>query len=311
MKHSTASKVIVVGATNLDIVATANRGLKVDDSTPGAVRFTAGGVGRNIAEGLSRLSVDCCFYSVVGDDTPGEMVLDMCRSAGLSVDRVVSCRDERTPVYVSINENTGTMRHAVSDMSLIDHSNMEQFPTLKDDIVNSDLCVIDANLPVALIEQIARHCRDTPVAAEAVSVSKCQKLSEVLSAVSLLKANFKEAAQLAGVGENTSVEQIARALLRQGPSAVLITLGADGVMAASLNNEKLLTQFVSAPEARLVSINGAGDALLAGFIAARLSGLDLQGQLQWGAEAARLSLQSTNACSELLTREHLDALHHD
>lgn len=299
---------VVVGAMSLDILAMAETSADTDDSTPGTVRLVAGGVGRNIAEGLARLSVSCRLHSLIGQDLSGDQVLAFCRSAGLPTDRVVRDQKGSTAVYIAMNNNNGSLLHAVADMSLIERCRPEHFPHLQSDINHCDVCIVDANLPEAVIAWIVGHAAATPVVAEAVSVSKCQRLVRVLSRLDLLKVNLKEAATMARADTSHSPEQLAAMLLKTGLKSVLITLGAGGVLYASMEPGRFSSTRYPSTASIINSVNGAGDALLAGFIAARQYGADVHKQLAWGTEAARLSLLSQNACSELLTVERLREL---
>jgi pseudouridine kinase len=308
MINTWSATVTVVGAMNLDIVAMAQHPVAGDDSTPGRVRIVAGGVGRNIAENLARLSVDCRLRSVVGDDFAGELLLSQCRAAGLNTQGVACSPDHATPVYVSMNDSAGAMLHAVSDMALIDQCSADRLPLLAQDIQASDLCVIDANLSEELIGQVAGHCGDVALVAEAVSLSKCTRLASVLPRLHLLKLNLSEARHLVGANDDMSLDSLAASLLAMGPASVLISFGADGALYATEDDGRRLMHREAAPVARVVNANGAGDALLAGFIVAGLAGYDTITRLQWGTEAARLTLESDHACSQALTLRHLEQL---
>ena len=48
-------RICVIGGANADIIATSFSAFVPNDSNPGAVRLTAGGVGRNIAHNLALL----------------------------------------------------------------------------------------------------------------------------------------------------------------------------------------------------------------------------------------------------------------
>lgn len=49
------SRFVVIGGANVDIMGIADQALRSQDSNPGTIRTTLGGVGRNIAENLARL----------------------------------------------------------------------------------------------------------------------------------------------------------------------------------------------------------------------------------------------------------------
>lgn len=296
---------LVIGAMNLDILATAGQSVLSDDSTPGQVFFCAGGVGRNIAEGLCRLSVDTLFYSAVGNDPAGRQLLALCESAGLGTDNVDIVTECTTPVYVSMNSSNGHLLHAVSDMSLFEEHQWQLPGSLSDTAEDAGICVIDANLPESVIKQVAAISGKTQLVAEAVSVSKCRRLAGVLSRLALLKVNLQEAAVLTGCELPASAQILGHALLAMGPQKVLITLGEDGVVLYERGAGTIAEFKMPAQPADIVNVNGAGDAMLAGFIAAQLHGFDTPVCLKWGALAARFSLESRCACSAEMTVETL------
>ncbi len=55
--------VVVVGSCNMDVTGYSDKKLVYEDSNPGKIRCTPGGVGRNIAENLALLGLDTyhCF----------------------------------------------------------------------------------------------------------------------------------------------------------------------------------------------------------------------------------------------------------
>ena len=60
--------VTVIGGSNMDIQGFPNNPLVMKDSNPGKVDISMGGVGRNIAENLSRLDVNTKLISAMGND---------------------------------------------------------------------------------------------------------------------------------------------------------------------------------------------------------------------------------------------------
>lgn len=62
------SKILVIGAQNIDIFAQAAKKFVKGDSNPATINMAFGGVGRNVAVNLKRLGHDVHFLSVFGDD---------------------------------------------------------------------------------------------------------------------------------------------------------------------------------------------------------------------------------------------------
>lgn len=70
----TGSYAVVVGGVNVDIGARSFKPLVAEDSNPGEVMTSLGGVGRNIAHNMSLMGVDTRLLSAYGDDLNGERV---------------------------------------------------------------------------------------------------------------------------------------------------------------------------------------------------------------------------------------------
>ena len=81
----TAGRVIVVGAVNMDLSGTPASALRSGDSNPGRVVMTPGGVGRNIAENLSRLGRAVSLVTVTGRDAYGRVIRQDCKKAGIDL----------------------------------------------------------------------------------------------------------------------------------------------------------------------------------------------------------------------------------
>ncbi|WP_243717604.1 1-phosphofructokinase family hexose kinase, partial [Actinomadura darangshiensis] len=109
----------------------------------------------------------------------------------------------------------------------------------------------------------------------------------VTAAPDLIKPNREELAEAAGGPVDTVADAVEAAgeLRARGARAVLVSLGAEG--AVLVDDDGVLTG--EAPVARPRSTVGAGDALLAGFLAAGARGpRALAEALAWGAAAVRM-----------------------
>lgn len=299
--NSNTVQALVVGAMNLDVLAVAGNTAIAADSTPGAVGYYAGGVGRNIAEGLARLRVETRLVSAVGFDGAGQQLLSSCERAGIIIDDIHQLADCQTSSYVAVNDQHGEMLYAISDMRIFDELTPDKFPGLAERVASSQTCVIDCNLPEACIATIVSNVTGKLIA-DAVSASKCVRLKKVLPFISLLKVNRLEAATLTSSDETEETDVLLSKLLQAGTESVLMTLGAEGAILASASG---VTR-VDAPRASVIrNVNGAGDALLAGVVAAFLHGKAEVEALQWGTKAAGFSLATDSACSEKMTLENM------
>ena len=62
---------LVFGVSVFDICGFTDRNYRCNDSNPGKVKTSFGGVCRNIAECMARVGVNTKFISILGDDETG------------------------------------------------------------------------------------------------------------------------------------------------------------------------------------------------------------------------------------------------
>ncbi|STE85093.1 putative pyrimidine kinase [Escherichia coli] len=60
--------VVIIGSANIDVAGYSHESLNYADSNPGKIKFTPGGVGRNIAQNLALLGNKAWLLSAVGSD---------------------------------------------------------------------------------------------------------------------------------------------------------------------------------------------------------------------------------------------------
>ena len=88
MAHQLKTKkdaAVVIGGVNMDIWGRPDGALVMRDSTPGTVRMTPGGVGRNIAHNLCLLGMDVAFVTAMGDDLVGQALMASCTELGFDM----------------------------------------------------------------------------------------------------------------------------------------------------------------------------------------------------------------------------------
>ena len=79
------AKIAVIGGINIDIEGTPFKPLLKEDSNPGRIEMSFGGVGRNIVENVARAGGDTAMISVIGDDHMGESAVRHLYHLGMDV----------------------------------------------------------------------------------------------------------------------------------------------------------------------------------------------------------------------------------
>lgn len=150
---------VVIGGTNIDILGIPKQDLIYHDSNIGNVKISLGGVGRNIAENLSRLGVETHLVSIIGDDPYGDLIREESEKIDLNLDDSLILKETATSMYISILDGDGDMEIALSSMDNIKSMDVEFIKNKKKLIEGSKVCIIDTNVPKKTIEYILKNFR--------------------------------------------------------------------------------------------------------------------------------------------------------
>ena len=295
--------VTVVGGMNMDIGGRPYKKLVAKDSNPGAVRMSPGGVGRNIAHNMSLLGLDVRLLTAFGDDVYAQKLAAVCGELGIDRSQSPVIPGGHTSTYLFVNDESGDMQLAVSDMDIYDHLTPQVLQSRRQLLDGSQVVVLDTNLPAETVAWVAENCR-APIFADPVSTAKAEKLRPVLGRLHTLKPNRIEAELLSGVAisDDASLRRAADALLETGLHRVFISLGADGVFAADRSGQVL---HLPAPEGNIVSTTGCGDSFMAALAWAYLQGSDLERSARAGLAASTITMASADTINPAMSEEAL------
>ena len=295
--------VTVVGGMNMDIGGRPYKKLVAKDSNPGAVRMSPGGVGRNIAHNMSLLGLDVRLLTAFGDDVYAQKLAAVCGELGIDISQSPVIPGGHTSTYLFVNDESGDMQLAVSDMDIYDHLTPQVLQSRRQLLDGSQVVVLDTNLPAETVAWVAENCR-APIFADPVSTAKAEKLRPVLGRLHTLKPNRIEAELLSGVAisDDASLRRAADALLETGLHRVFISLGADGVFAADRSGQVL---HLPAPEGNIVSTTGCGDSFMAALAWAYLQGSDLERSARAGLAASTITMASADTITPAMSEEAL------
>lgn len=291
-----------MGAANMDITGDPSQNLLAGDSNPGKVLLSAGGVGRNIAEGLSRLGWPVSLITALGNDDWAERLRRDCTAAGIDLQNSVVYPSSRTSTYLCINDAAGNVAAAVADMQILELLSPAMVAPLVPALNTGAAVVLDANLREDTLCYLAEHLT-VPIAADSVSARKAGKLKPILRYLSVLKPSIPEAEQLTGmqIRDDEELRAAAERLIELGVKRVFLSLGSRGVYATDGE------QAVCLPcvPGKIINTNGCGDVFLAAAIAALLDGWNTEKAARYALTAAAVNAGSKCAVSTELSREKL------
>jgi pseudouridine kinase len=297
---------LIIGAASIDTKGRADQTIQAGTSTPGSIRVSVGGVGRNIAENLARLGETVVLLSAVGDDGSGRRILQQAAERGIDTTHMLVDSEHHTAAYLAVLDDTGNAVMSIDDMginrTLITPDLIYRHRSLFRD---ARMIVLDANLSTATLSTIFRLARKygVPVCADPTTASLAPRLCPYIADLTLVTPNAAEAEALCKipVTDRESALAAAHKLISLGVRIAIVTLGATGLIYATSQE----SGHVPAIECEIVDFTGAGDALTAAVIFGILNDFPIDEAVRLGARAAALTLQSRETVCPTLSLERL------
>ena len=304
-------KVVVVGGANMDLKARVRGEAVPGTSNPGVTSQSPGGVARNVAENLARLGVSAALVSAVGPDSLGDVLLRETEAAGVDVSGVLRVSGAATGSYTAVLGAGGELLLAVAAMDVMEHLTPAALRGLRAALRSAAWVVADGNLPADTLSALLALADETGVRVvyEPVSVPKADRLRPALAAGSAPYAvtpNLAELAALVGreVADNPpDIRAAALDLHAAGPELVWVRRGERGSV---LSLPRKWHELPALPAA-VVDVTGAGDAMLAAFLAGLVAGLTPLHAAREGHAAAALTVESPLTVVPDLSRAALQA----
>jgi pseudouridine kinase len=285
---TSAARITCIGAAHIDLIARAEEDLVPMSSTPGRIFQSVGGVAANVARQLARRDLVVSLISQTGQDPQGEVVRQTLAEAGVDVSLILQHPDKTTGSYLALEDQRGEMAMAVSDTHALLELAPDQLFETAQNCIDSDYWFVDANLTPAMLKVLTAVEGRPAIAIDAVSVSKAPRLQDRLDEFAIIFCNRPEAEALLD-RHFTSTWEAGQAMAALAVAASVITDGSDPVCVQS----GLSTELVEVPAVDVVSVTGAGDALIAGTLAALTKGVPLAAAVAQGIEAAAQQLSGT------------------
>lgn len=289
--------VAVIGGANVDIKGRVSGPYVSGTSNPGMVTVSAGGVGRNIAENLSRLDVTVSLITALGDDPNGQFLRQGCAAAGIDLSFALTA-SEATGTYLAILDERGEMVSAVSDMRAMDRLEPAHLEAASETLGRADMLVADCNVSAACLAWLStfaarRHLR---LLIEPVSVPKAKKLLQFERAAPVFAAtpNSQQLQALAG-GDLAKLHAL-------GFANIVVHRGSEGALAS---DGARVMQVKPATASGIADVTGAGDAAVAGLVCGLLDGMTLADAARLGQCAAAIKLSSAQSVASGLSRDSL------
>ena len=298
--------VSVIGGLNIDLQGSSVNPLVFNDSNPGEIVMSAGGVGRNIAENISKLNIHSKILSYVGNDALGDFVVNKSSLSGVDTSFIKKHSHLPTSQYLSVLDDNNDMLVSISDMRIIEEMTIRDIDKWNLTIEQSSAIVVDTNIPIPVIEYLTNKYSNIPLFLDPVSFAKTSKILKLIGRFHTVKPNRLETELISGVKitDNESMLKAAKIIFDMGCKQIFITLGEDGVFYYDGEN---FGQYLH-KGVNMISANGAGDAFTAGVVYGFLKLNGIKETAEFASAAAVIALRSANTISDDLSEERVKLL---
>ena len=292
-------RIVVLGQAGRDLVLRVDAIPDAGASTQALERIERlGGKGANQAVGLRQLCPDrvaISLIAVVGIDPAGDLVLGDGAGSGLDIEDVI--RRGRTALLVDVVDGEGTRR-------LLEDVPAESLLTERDVVATAhvlraaDFVVLQLQQPERVLRVAGRIAAEAGARIVLDGGLEGTARDELLAIAHVVRANAHEAAQLTGSEIATEEDAAAAAsgLLSRGPSVVALEVPGEGDLVAWPSGHRL---FPYDEGGEVVDRTGAGDAFVAGLIAALRRGDEPAQAGRLAAHAASSTVQRLGGRPEL------------
>ena len=237
--------------------------------------FYYGGKGINVSTVLTNLGADTVAMGFVAGFT-GAAIVHGLTHKGIRTDFII-LRQGISRVNVKIRNGEETDINAAGPR--LSNDDVKAFMKKLDDLTEGDYLVLSGSIPPnmhdVIYERICRRVADKNV--QVVVDADGELLMNTLQMHPfLIKPNKTELGNLfnAKIKNDKDIEKYARKLQEMGARNVLISMGGEGSMFIPEGDGKVIRMGV--PEGKVINTVGAGDSMVAGFLAGYMKNGDLQ-----------------------------------
>ncbi len=270
----------------------------------GTFLMTAGGKGANQAVAAARLGGDVVFIVKVGDDIFGRQAVQSFNEEGINTGHAII--DPVNPSGVALITVDAKAENCIVVAS---GANANLLPgdlhKAEDKIKNASLILMQLEIPLETVEYIAELASMHNVPLILNPAPACVLTDELLSKISIITPNQKEAEMLTGIriADKASAQTAAELLAEKGIETVIITLGANGALVFHANH----FDWAPAPVVNAVDTTAAGDVFNGALAVAVSEGKNIDEAVIFANKGAALSVTKMGAQASAPTRHEVDS----
>ena len=298
------SKILVVGSANADLMIATPKLPNPGETVRGHDFLVApGGKGANQAIAAARLGGDVGFIGSIGDDDFGRSIKKSLLDSGVDTARLCVRPNSATGVALIFSEACGENMIVIA-AGANDFLLPADIDAAADAIAGASIIVCQFESPVATIERLVNAAKLSGVPVLLNPAPARRMADEMVDGIRFLVPNRQELAHLTGLPTRTlaDVEAAAKALLVRGAESVIVTLGREGVLRASVAGARVFP----APIVEAVDTTGAGDTFVGGFAAEWCRTSEVDAAISFAQRAAAYSVTGRGAQASMPWLSDLD-----
>ena len=266
-------------------------------------QMLAGGKGINVSTVLCNLGIENIALGFIAGFT-GQELKRMAKAQGLSTD-FIELSQGATRINVKLKDHDGTEINGMGPV--ISAEAVEQLMSQLARLQSEDSLVLAGSIPGSMSSEIYRDIMrelQSKGIQFVVDATKDLLLNVLEFQPFLIKPNNYELGEIFGVELLTreSVVPCAKKLQERGARNVLVSMAGEGAVLVAETGEVFMS---ATPKGVLINAVGAGDSMVAGFLAGWEESHDYEQAFRMG-----LAAGSASAFSELLaTKEEIEELY--
>lgn len=302
---NTPTDVVCIASWNADLVSHVSRPLNRGETLlASAFSISPGGKGSNASIAAARQGARVALLARIGDDSFGQMGMDLWLSEGIKTGHVERVSGERSGVAQILVYDDGDNSIAVYPGAGSGLGQQQVFAA-RQLITNCQVVMASCEVPFEATLQAFELAKAAGVTTLLNPAPARPLPAGLLPLVDVLTPNEHELLLLAGPEHSASVEVAANRLLALGAGAVVVTLGAAGCRLFQPDQSPLSLAGRKMP---VLDTIGAGDTFTGTLAAALARGESLAIAMQWANAAAALSVTREGAVAGIPLQAEVAAL---
>ncbi|KAA3625328.1 MAG: hypothetical protein DWQ02_21905 [Bacteroidetes bacterium] len=295
--------ICIVGAAIMDLMGFTDYDIKIADSVPGSWKEAPGGVGRNIAENLTRLGVPTSLITAFGDDPFSKMLIADALQTGIELTHCLHIKGGKAATFLAILDKDHDLHTGIAALEIIQKLDINCLKKRQEVLEDADIIIADTNIPEATLKWLSETPGLPQVYLDLVSMKLAEKVKSFYGNFHSIKANKFEAELLTGMTlkKQEDFKFAAEKMIDQGLERIFITAGVDGVFYRDKNDlgwaKPLLVE--------VKNTTGAGDAFMSGIAYASVHDKPIMECANTGLAAAAIALDSTKAVNPDISKDLL------